>query len=114
MEDNRGTTPIHPRDLRIGASRERRCACATRAGSVRADLVPVKHIVCIQCAPLPRLRGLAGTEPHPLLGPHLDEGVAVAIDSTIYQDALLEPIGPDSEVFILAPDRGRLMLTTAD
>jgi len=38
---------------------------------------------------------------HPPLGPHLDEGVAVAIDGTIYQDALLEPIGPDSEVFIL-------------
>jgi len=27
--------------------------------------------------------------------------VAVAIDGTIYQDALLEPIGPESEVFIL-------------
>jgi hypothetical protein len=38
---------------------------------------------------------------HPALGPHLDEGVAVAIDGTIYQDALLEPIAPDSEVFIL-------------
>jgi hypothetical protein len=38
---------------------------------------------------------------HPALGPHLDEGVAVAIDGTIYQDALLEPLGPDSEVFIL-------------
>jgi molybdopterin converting factor small subunit len=38
---------------------------------------------------------------HPAIGPHLDEGVAVAIDGQIYQDALLEPIGPDSEVFIL-------------
>lgn len=37
----------------------------------------------------------------PPLGPHLEEGVAVAIDGQIYQDALLEPIGPDSEVFIL-------------
>jgi hypothetical protein len=27
--------------------------------------------------------------------------VAVAIDGQIYQDALLEPIGPDGEVFIL-------------
>ena len=34
-----------------------------------------------------------------MLGPHRDEGVAVAIDGTIYQDALLEPLGPDSEVF---------------
>jgi molybdopterin synthase sulfur carrier subunit len=41
------------------------------------------------------------TELHPALGPHLQEGVAVAIDGQIYQDTLLEPIGPDSEVFIL-------------
>jgi hypothetical protein len=27
--------------------------------------------------------------------------LAVAIDGQIYQDALLEPIGPDSEVHIL-------------
>jgi molybdopterin converting factor small subunit len=38
---------------------------------------------------------------HPALAPHLEEGVAVAIDGQIYQDALLEPIGPDSEVFLL-------------
>jgi molybdopterin synthase sulfur carrier subunit len=41
------------------------------------------------------------TELHPAIGPHLVEGVAVAIDGQIYQDALLEPIGPDSEVFLL-------------
>lgn len=40
-------------------------------------------------------------ELHPTLAPHLEEGVAVAIDGQIYQDALLEPIAPDSEVFIL-------------
>lgn len=40
-------------------------------------------------------------ELHPALGPHLEEGVAVAIDGQLFQDALLEPIGPDSEVFIL-------------
>ena len=40
-------------------------------------------------------------ERHPALAPHLEEGVAVAIDGQIYQDALLEPIAPDSEVFIL-------------
>jgi molybdopterin synthase sulfur carrier subunit len=40
-------------------------------------------------------------ELHPAIGPHLDEGVAVAIDGQIYQDALLEPIAPDSEVFLL-------------
>ena len=40
-------------------------------------------------------------ELHPAIGPHLAEGVAVAIDGQIYQDALFEPIAPDSEVFIL-------------
>jgi molybdopterin synthase sulfur carrier subunit len=41
------------------------------------------------------------TELHPALRPHLEEGLAVAIDGQIYQDALLEPIGRDSEVFLL-------------
>ena len=41
------------------------------------------------------------TERHPALGPHLEEGVAVAIDGQIYQDAMFEPISPDSEVFLL-------------
>ena len=40
-------------------------------------------------------------ELHPAIGPHLDEGVAVAIDGQIYQDALFQPIASDSEVFIL-------------
>jgi molybdopterin converting factor small subunit len=40
-------------------------------------------------------------ELHPSIGPHLAEGIAVAIDGQIYQDALLEPIAPDSEVFLL-------------
>jgi molybdopterin converting factor small subunit len=38
---------------------------------------------------------------HPALGRHLDDGIAVAIDGQIFQDALFEPIGPDSEVFLL-------------
>ena len=38
---------------------------------------------------------------HPELGPHLEDGVAVAIDGQIYQDSLLEPIRADSEVFVL-------------
>ena len=45
---------------------------------------------------------------HPALAPHLEEGVAVAIDGQIYQDALLEPIAPDSEVFILPQIAGGL------
>lgn len=40
-------------------------------------------------------------ELHPSLEPHLAEGVAVAIDGQIYQDALFQPISPDSEVFLL-------------
>jgi sulfur-carrier protein len=41
------------------------------------------------------------SELHPALARHLEDGVAVAIDGQIYQDSLLEPIGPDSEVFLL-------------
>jgi molybdopterin converting factor small subunit len=41
------------------------------------------------------------TERHPELRPHLEEGVAVAIDGQIYQDTLHEPIEPDSEVYII-------------
>jgi len=41
------------------------------------------------------------TELHPAIGRQLDEGIAVAIDGQIFQDALFEPIGPDSEVFLL-------------
>ena len=40
-------------------------------------------------------------ERHPAIGPHLESGVAVAIDAQIFQDSLLEPIAPDSEVFLL-------------
>ena len=38
---------------------------------------------------------------HPLLARHLEDGVAVAIDGQIYQETLLEPIGPDSEVYLI-------------
>ena len=44
---------------------------------------------------------------YPILERHLEDGVAGAIDGQIYQDALLEPIGPDSEVFGAPADRGR-------
>jgi sulfur-carrier protein len=40
-------------------------------------------------------------ERYPELAPHLEDGLAVAIDGQIYQDALLEPIGENSEVHIL-------------
>jgi molybdopterin synthase sulfur carrier subunit len=41
------------------------------------------------------------TAMHPAIEPHLRDGVAVAIDGQIFQDALFEPIAPDSEVFLL-------------
>lgn len=40
-------------------------------------------------------------ELHPELAPHLEEGLAVAIDGQIYQDTLIQPIEPDSDVHIL-------------
>jgi molybdopterin synthase sulfur carrier subunit len=40
-------------------------------------------------------------EKYPALAPHLEKGSAVAIDGQIYQDALFQEIGADSEVHIL-------------
>jgi molybdopterin converting factor small subunit len=40
-------------------------------------------------------------EKYPSLLPHLQTGSAVAIDGQIYQDALFQEIGPDSDVHIL-------------
>ena len=37
----------------------------------------------------------------PGIGPHLEEGTAVAIDGQIFQDAFLEPVKADSEVYFL-------------
>ena len=40
-------------------------------------------------------------ERFPELAPHLEAGVAIAIDGQIYQDALFQEIGPDSDVHLL-------------
>lgn len=40
-------------------------------------------------------------ERYPALAPHLDEGVAFAIDGEIHQDALFSPIGPNSNVHLM-------------
>ncbi len=40
-------------------------------------------------------------ERYPAIEPHLLEGIAVAIDGQIYQDAWLQPIPPDSEVYLM-------------
>ncbi len=43
---------------------------------------------------------------YPKLGPHLERGLAVAINGTIYQGTVLAPIPPDAEVFLLPPIEG--------
>ena len=40
-------------------------------------------------------------ERFPALAPHLEEGLAVAIDGQIYQEALFQPIGPEAQVHVL-------------
>ena len=40
-------------------------------------------------------------ERYPALAPHLDDGVALAIDGEIHQDALFSSIRPDSEVHLM-------------
>ena len=42
----------------------------------------------------------------PELQPQLEEGIAVAIDNEIYQDALLQPIPPGSEVVLITKIAG--------
>lgn len=43
---------------------------------------------------------------YPGLEPFFERGLAVAIDGTIYQGALLEPIPPGAEVHLLPPIEG--------
>ena len=43
----------------------------------------------------------AFSEEFPEIKPHLEEGAAFAIDGQLFQESLLEPIQPDSEVHIL-------------
>ena len=50
------------------------------------------------CAPAVREAGRRSTRSSL---PHLETGSAVAIDGQIYQDALFQEIGPDSDVHIL-------------
>ncbi len=54
----------------------------------------------LQAANVRQLLRLLG-ERYPALKPHLEEGMAVAIDGQIYQDAWFEPIPPDSEVHLV-------------
>lgn len=40
-------------------------------------------------------------EAYPNLQPYLDRGVSVSVDGVIYAEDRFQPVGPDSEVFIL-------------
>ena len=40
-------------------------------------------------------------ERYPALAPQLDDGVALAIDGEIHQDALFSHVRPDSEVYLM-------------
>jgi sulfur-carrier protein len=40
-------------------------------------------------------------EQFPNLAPHLSQGIAVAIDGQIFQDALLQPVPANAEVHIM-------------
>ena len=54
----------------------------------------------VEAASVQRLLAVL-SEKFPALAPHLEAGVAVAIDGQIYQEALLQPIGDAREVHIL-------------
>lgn len=54
----------------------------------------------IEAASVRQLLARLGVD-FPALAPHLEQGLAVAIDGQIYQDALLQEIGAGSEVHIL-------------
>ena len=54
----------------------------------------------LDAANIRQLLGQLG-ERYPALKPHLVEGLAVAIDGEIFQDAWLEPIPPGSEVHLI-------------
>lgn len=45
-------------------------------------------------------------ERYPALVPHIEQGLAVAIDGQIYQDALFQEIAADSDVHLLPPIAG--------
>jgi molybdopterin converting factor small subunit len=54
----------------------------------------------VKAASVRQLLARLGTD-FPALAPHLEQGLAVAIDGQIYQDALLQEIAAGSEVHIL-------------
>ena len=74
--------------------------------AVYADIATIaREMPEIEAASVRQLIARLGAA-YPALAPHLAEGVAVAIDGQIYQDALLQEIPPGSDVHILPPIAG--------
>jgi sulfur-carrier protein len=78
---------------------EARMAHVTLTGNLRQFTGGVAEFN-IEAATVNQLFRRLGGE-YPALAPHLEKGLAVAIDGQIYQDALFQEIGADSEVHIL-------------
>jgi sulfur-carrier protein len=74
-------------------------AHVTLTGSLRQYTGGIAEME-IEAASVRQLLARLGAD-FPALAPHLEQGLAVAIDGQIYQDALLEEIGAGSEVHIL-------------
>jgi sulfur-carrier protein len=74
-------------------------AHVTLTGSLRQYTGGIAEME-IEAASVRQLLARLGAD-FPALAPHLQQGLAVAIDGQIYQDALLEEIGAGSEVHIL-------------
>jgi sulfur-carrier protein len=74
-------------------------AHVTLTGSLRQYTGGIAEME-IEAASVRQLLARLGAD-FPALAPHLEQGLAVAIDGQIYQDALLQEIGAGSEVHIL-------------
>lgn len=98
-----------PMSLAPGESRAHFCATVIGGGSSLAKVTLVGNLkqftggITELDVDAQNVRQLfrALTAEFPELGPHLEDGLAVAIDGQIYQESLLEPINPDSDVHIL-------------
>jgi molybdopterin converting factor small subunit len=78
---------------------EVRMAHVTLTGNLRQFTGGVAELD-VEAASVGQLFARLGRD-YPALAPHLEKGLAVAIDGQIYQDALFQEIGADSEVHIL-------------
>jgi molybdopterin converting factor small subunit len=83
---------------------EARMAHVTLTGNLRQFTGGIAELE-VEAETVRQLLARLGAD-YPALAPHLERGLAVAIDGQIYQDALLQEIGAASEVHILPPIAG--------